>query len=60
MRSCRQQGIGGAPGVRSVVELATYQILTEGLSLPAKEHDGCEPGVATHKADNTKEQDENA
>ncbi len=47
-------------GVRSVVELATYQILTEGLSLPAKEHDGCEPGVATHKADNTKEQDENA
>ncbi|SFQ69753.1 curli production assembly/transport component CsgG/holdfast attachment protein HfaB [Roseivivax halotolerans] len=31
-------------GVRSVVELAVYQILTEGLGLPANSHEGCEPG----------------
>lgn len=31
-------------GVRSVVELAVYQILTEGLGLPAQENEGCAPG----------------
>ncbi|MBO9432324.1 CsgG/HfaB family protein [Sulfitobacter sp. R18_1] len=31
-------------GVRSVVELAVYQILTEGLGLPAQEREGCAPG----------------
>jgi holdfast attachment protein HfaB len=31
-------------GVRSVVELAVYQILTEGLGLPSKSYNGCEPG----------------
>ena len=31
-------------GVRSVVEMAAYQILTEGLGLPAKPHEGCTPG----------------
>lgn len=31
-------------GVRSVVELAVYQMLTEGLSLPAQAYEGCEPG----------------
>lgn len=31
-------------GVRSVAELAVYQILTEGLGLPAREHWGCQPG----------------
>jgi len=36
-------------GVRSVVELATYQILTEGLGFPAVEDKHCEPGMDTHK-----------
>lgn len=31
-------------GVRSVAELAVYQILTEGLGLPAKPYEGCKPG----------------
>lgn len=31
-------------GVRSVVELAVYQILTEGLGLTAQAHEGCGPG----------------
>lgn len=31
-------------GVRSVVELAVYQVLTEGLGLPAEPYEGCEPG----------------
>lgn len=31
-------------GLRSVVELAVYQILTEGLGLPAKPFAGCQPG----------------
>lgn len=31
-------------GVRSVVELAVYQILTEGLGLPAQPYEGCKPG----------------
>lgn len=31
-------------GVRSVVELAVYQILTEGLGLPAEPRKGCAPG----------------
>lgn len=31
-------------GVRSVVELAAYQILTEGLGLPADQYEGCQPG----------------
>ncbi|AJE48645.1 CsgG/HfaB family protein [Celeribacter indicus] len=31
-------------GVRSVVELAVYQILTEGLGLPAQRTEGCTPG----------------
>ncbi|MBS1302699.1 CsgG/HfaB family protein [Loktanella sp. SALINAS62] len=31
-------------GVRSVVELAVYQILTEGLGLPAIPYEGCQPG----------------
>lgn len=31
-------------GVRSVVELAVYQILTEGLGLPAETYEGCQPG----------------
>lgn len=39
-------------GVRSVVELATYQILTEGLGFPAVEDKHCEPGMNTHKAQN--------
>ncbi len=37
-------------GVRSVVELATYQILTEGLGFPAVEDKHCVPGVETHEA----------
>tara|TARA_R110002126_G_scaffold266675_1_gene409906 strand:- start:28135 stop:29055 length:921 start_codon:yes stop_codon:yes gene_type:complete len=36
-------------GVRSVVELATYQILTEGLGFPAVKDKHCEPGMDTHK-----------
>ena len=47
-------------GVRSVVELATYQILTEGLGLPAAKHEGCEPGVTTHTAANPTEKDDEA
>ncbi|GAB1477724.1 holdfast anchoring protein HfaB [Paracoccaceae bacterium] len=31
-------------GVRSVVEMAAYQILTEGLGLPAEPYEGCTPG----------------
>ncbi len=31
-------------GVRSVVEMAVYQILTEGLGLPAEPKRGCAPG----------------
>lgn len=31
-------------GVRSVVEMAVYQILTEGLGLPAEQRRGCAPG----------------
>lgn len=31
-------------GVRSVVDLAVHQILTEGLGLPAKAKPGCSPG----------------
>lgn len=31
-------------GVRSVVEMAVYQILTEGLGLPAEPKRGCTPG----------------
>ena len=42
-------------GVRSVVELATYQILTEGLGLPAPKQEGCEPGVSTEPAANSEE-----
>jgi curli production assembly/transport component CsgG/holdfast attachment protein HfaB len=37
-------------GVRSVVELATYQILTEGLGFPAGEDEHCKPGMDTYKA----------
>jgi len=44
-------------GVRSVVELATYQILTEGLGLPVSKREGCEPGVSTQSAANPKEKD---
>lgn len=35
-------------GVRSVVELATYQILTEGLGFPAVKDPHCEPDNPTH------------
>lgn len=34
-------------GVRSVVEMAVYQILTEGLGLPAEPKRGCAPGGDT-------------
>lgn len=35
-------------GVRSVVELATYQILTEGLGFPAAKDPHCQPDNPTH------------
>ena len=40
-------------GVRSVVELATYQILTEGLGLPAQHKQGCAPGGGYPQETNT-------
>ncbi|MCD1636949.1 hypothetical protein K7H91_24680 [Martelella mediterranea] len=36
-------------GVRSVVELATYQILTNGLGFPTVKNENCEPGQTTLK-----------
>lgn len=45
-------------GVRSVVELATYQILTEGLGLPVANHEGCRPGESTHQAANPTEKND--
>lgn len=42
-------------GVRSVVELATYQILTEGLGFPAVKDKHCEPGNDTHTVAQPKE-----
>ena len=36
-------------GVRSVVELASYQILTEGLGFPTVKNKHCEPGMDTKK-----------
>ncbi len=46
-------------GVRSVVELAVYQILTEGLGLPAETYVGCQPGGEyPAKPDQTKSNEE--
>lgn len=47
-------------GVRSVVELATYQILTEGLGFPAVEDEHCEPGADSHQTAQTKEKNDEA
>ncbi len=47
-------------GVRSVVELATYQIITEGLGFPAADSPQCQPGQSTNKAVDTLENDDDA
>ncbi|UJQ93411.1 CsgG/HfaB family protein [Mariluticola halotolerans] len=47
-------------GVRSVAELATYQILTEGLGFPAVKARHCQPGMDTLSTAQTKEKSNDA